>query len=266
MFYFEVKYLDSPFLINKSKQFNVELIDVSVRLPIDVRQGLAVQYHYKDNPDLTTNKIKSPNGMSETRMPSPAYMFTDIATILFYDALFVWEEKKYDKRIKRLFYIILTCLVNEKSVREVHDIYLSIKQFFVLVNNLKTINDKLNPLRIHFEISSSPLKDKLNKLLGKSIKQEIIIDHLEIKLKNDSPLKKLKFFEFLIEKYIEMLIIGEYILSNQSNYPEFCRDKLMFFFLIDSVDNYFDSGTIVLTKGLENIYKEINGASIKLTA
>lgn len=41
------------------------------------------------------------------------YMFTDIATILFNDALFIWEENKYDKRIKRIFYIILTCLANE---------------------------------------------------------------------------------------------------------------------------------------------------------
>lgn len=55
MFDFEVKYLDYPFSINKSKQFNVELIDV--------RHGLALQYHYKNNHDLTTIKIKSPNGI-----------------------------------------------------------------------------------------------------------------------------------------------------------------------------------------------------------
>ena len=269
IFEFEVKYLDSPFSIYKSRKFNVELIDVSIPLPADVRQKLALQFKYPNSSDLTTINIKSKSMLMETKIPSPQYMFADIAVILFCDALFVWEENKYDKRIKRLFYITLVCLINEKSIQYIHDIYSSAKQFFVSTNNLKTIRDRLNMLNTHFKISENPLKDKLNNLLEKSLKQQTIVkyvNHLQIKLKNNSPFKKLNFFEFLIEKYIEMLIIGEYILFNRSDYSEFCKDKLIVFFLVDHAEDYFNNNIIILVKGLKSIYKEINGSDIRLTS
>lgn len=63
-----------------------------------------------------------------------------------------------------------------------------------------------------------------------------------------------------------MLIIGEYILFNRSDYSEFCKDKLIVFFLVDHAEDYFNNNIIILVKGLKSIYKEINGSDIRLTS
>ena len=265
VFEFDVKYSGDPLTTNKTKQFSIELIDVSITTPLDTRPAFSKLYVYDDFQPFTEINIKAPFGETlVTKIPSPHYMFVDLASMILGEALFIWEDAKYEKRIYRLIFIIVICLLSDgEIIQNIRYACATVHNLFTTLKSMNTIDQKLNFLAPHFDIIDDPNSNRLNNSMNKLLISPINFRHLLIKLKPTS-VYKLKYFEQLIEKYIQMLIVAQYILFNKSNYYNYTQYRLLFFNLVDQRDRYISSNTIILTKGLSDIYKEIRGTPIKI--
>lgn len=101
---------DNNNIINENINIPVELIDISfpnhrntkiTYIEDNVKPRLGNQH------DIYTDLIFNINNIENIiTIPSPLYMYYDIAIMLFYEQIFVWENLKFEKRIKRLIWYI----------------------------------------------------------------------------------------------------------------------------------------------------------------
>ena len=106
----------------------VELIDVSIPEKTDNSQIVIInifEFLEIENKKQTNTFIKiSDTDINEINkqyfhevenviIPTINYMFVDIVMMLYYQNFFPWNEKKYNKRLNRLFYIYLVCYTDK---------------------------------------------------------------------------------------------------------------------------------------------------------
>ena len=127
----------------------IEIVDLSVLSIDDNRQDYdhlffqkiggitdkysTINYSINDMLSSDTREDKSTplTYTLNTYIPSANYMFYDIAEMLFVDNMFAWEDKKYDKRIRRLMYLSVICeLLNSKSIDDLIADYQKLKAMF----------------------------------------------------------------------------------------------------------------------------------------
>lgn len=269
VFEFSVIYNDLPeSTMKKNKRFPVELIDVSVPTKKDTRSIFSQKFKYRDYvPTTEINILQSFGQPLITKIPSPQYMFSDLSSMILGDPLFSWDDRKYAKRINRLLYIIIICLITEKrSIPEIRAIFSSINNLFINIKKLPTIDQKLQYLEAHFDIIRDPNNDVINNTMNELLTRRVVFNVMRVSLKYTSPYKNLKYFHHIIEKYIEMLIIGHYIINNVSKYYNYIQSKLIFPYLIDNREQFFNINVSISTRGLSDIYKKIRGTPINITA
>lgn len=261
---FEVKYINDIFVTNKTKNFSIELIDVSIPTQHDTKSIFLLQYQYANYKPITEININASQfGTTVTKIPSPYYMFCDLASMILGESLFVWEDSKYAKRIFRLMVISVICQISDNiSIPIIRNACAMVNDLYSILKNIDTIDDKLNFLTPHFNIVKHPYSDKINQIMNKNLLKPINYNHLVIKLKSNSPYGALNYFDQIIEKYIEMLIISQYILYNRSKYYNYTQYKLSFLNIIDHKDQYIDNNCLVISNGLSDTYKKIRGTPI----
>jgi hypothetical protein len=194
--------------------FPIELIDVAIPTQNDFQSKEINNFLYKNHYD------KHKEFHHETEMvtlPSIYYLYTDLKIVLFQN-LFVWEDKKYEKRLLRLILLALYASLDVESKSHIVD-YSKLK---------KHIDEILQFFAHQVGIGMNNIFMKENYDLIKQ-KFKYGIDQNEIKLNLVNMIDN-SFFAFLMQIYIRCLIlalgimkeeniIGEEI--NMSNHQEY---------------------------------------------
>lgn len=265
VFNFNVIRENSPFNVKKNKQVAIEIIDVSINGLNDSRRPLYEQFSYGNEEDIINIDIGNINKMNKIRfkIPSPHYMYKDLATMLFTDAMFVWEDKKYAKRIKRFLYQTLICLTSDKIITtQILDKFNTIKESFTDMQNLVDIDDKLSYISPYVNVIDHPQNDEITEIFNNTMKRNINdFDIKQLVFNNPSKYANCHYIEHVLLKYIEMLVVGNYLLTNRTNYGSYCSHKLKFLYLLDNREHYFNTDITTTIYGLSTFYKNFTGTT-----
>ena len=210
----------------------IEIVDLSVLSIDDNRQDFdhiffqtrkdgtynkyqEINYSISDNlsEDTRDNKTTPLSYNLSTYIPSANYMFYDIAEMLLADNMFIWDDKKYEKRIARIIYLSVICeLSDNKTITELISDYTQFKTFIERYNN-KADYDEDNIIdKIYGEIKAEK-KEGGNPMVVINNDQMIIpaINKIKptklLRLQN----KKINFFiDTFISNYNESIILIKY--------------------------------------------------------
>jgi hypothetical protein len=91
------------------RNIGIEIIDMSIPTIHSNRQKFS-DFFRENKKKFVPVKIIYRDISLETFIPSPYFMFADMCVMLFRGSVLGWTAAKYEKRIKRLFYITLPCL------------------------------------------------------------------------------------------------------------------------------------------------------------
>jgi hypothetical protein len=261
----------------KSMNVNMELVDLVVSNIYDCK-GLFHSHYYYDNHqkfikyEVTRNMYKN-NVKIKIDIPSPYTMFADICHMLFIENQFIWEDPKYEKRIKRLFFLSLPCMfADEMKTKDIIHVYKIIHELFENLSKLHDISARLAFFNGHYEIIISPYNDNIIEKIKNNTTSKFTalnINHLIVQIKSDSKYKHVKYLEFLIANYIRMMIISNYIINNTvaTENQELVRYELQIHRILEVSDvyNYIAPGMAAFTPSLHSLYKEIRGVDHSLT-
>lgn len=125
----------------------VELIDVSISHLEDNKIHFTELFNTDGNSkkmqDL--NIILDNNSKLPVSIPSADYMFYDINIIIIKEILFMWQEKKYDKRITRSLLLSLICMIQRRtSVSLLLNQYNQFSTTLRELNNINNVDGKYN--------------------------------------------------------------------------------------------------------------------------
>src|SRR6185437_1037619 len=225
VFEFELKYENKEQAVIKKKNYNIELIDVAIPTPDDTYMMFLNQFSYEGSKKTKQIKLTGNKYITETEIPSPHYMFQDLCTIILKQAIFPWEDPKYQKRIKRVFIITIICLLedNVSATNMLDNIYRPINKLFNELNKINTLSEKLEYIKNDYEIIIDPNKNKYNEKMARLLTSDIsdklrknfALEHQLITIKNNSQYKS-KYLEFILSKYIEIILILQYLVNNES--------------------------------------------------
>lgn len=197
----------------------VDILDISIADIVDTKKLFSSTFLEKgDNKTViaTINKkddfIVSKNKMT---IPSPEYMFSDISQILLIEQLFPWEDKKYEKRIKR---ILLLSLISLYSQNKTSDHILD--NFNTMVKKIEDIrntplngnlSDKINVIDDMFDVIISPFDAQLKKGINrvKDIK-DLTYDNYVIEIKQQYK-RDLKFTKHILSNILHCMLIINYV-------------------------------------------------------
>jgi hypothetical protein len=84
---------------------------------------------------------------SSIYLPSSEYIFFDLLFIL-QDSIFPWADKKYEKRIKRLFLIMIIVLTKTKSIDMIEKLFMNLIELMQGFINQSDINSKVNLINL----------------------------------------------------------------------------------------------------------------------
>jgi len=164
-------------------------------------------------------------------IPSADYMFYDINIIIIKEILFMWQEKKYDKRIMRSLLLSLICMIQRNT--NIYTLFNQYNQLISALTELNTLNNinekydyvvnKFNPTieildtgksyeRQNIRIATS-FNFYLDTILCKHIQHIIIVKYLT-EIKKGADVSKFRY-----KKYCDYLLeIHKNIETNASNY------------------------------------------------
>ncbi len=256
----------------KNLHVNLELIDISVSNIYDSKGLFFSMYYYPNYIELIDCKIKNPmfkENQIIIPMPSPHMMFTDICSMLFIENQFIWEDPKYAKRNKRLFFLSLPCMYQDGlQTNEIITIYEKTKALFMqMLDPTLDIFHRLDSLNGEFDIIISPINDKLTNNINHHVSlafQTLNIIHRIVKIKETSQYAQCRYLEFLIANYIKMLIVADYIVNNIANndHYDLIQYELLIHRIIElkNVRDYINPNMMTTpTKTLSTIYNEVRG-------
>ena len=261
----------------KSMRVNLELVDVSVSNIYDCKGIFNYHYYYPNYVELIDCKIKNPKFKKEkivVPLPSPHTMFADICHMLFTENQFIWEDPKYPKRIKRLFFLSLPCMYQDGlKTNDIITSYELTKTLFETLTATSTIQTRLSLINGNYEIIQSPYNDNINEKIGNQGTDKfknIGIIHRIVKIMSTSPYSKCRYLEFLIANYIRMLIMSNYIINNVADpvYYELVQYELQIHRILElqSVYDYLKpTVSTTLTKSLTTLYESTRGTKHSLT-
>jgi hypothetical protein len=266
----DIKYDKIQLNVEKKMFVNTELVDISVPNVNACKAIYNKLYYYPGYNELTTTTIMTENFKQEKTtviIPSVQMMFTDICTMLFIENMFVWEDPKYAKRIKRLFFLILPCMYSDNlRTKEILINFQTIKTLFTTLNTFdKNIDEKLKYLASHYEIVDNPYDTVIKGKMKHNVTAEFMtlnITH-KILIIKDGSIFKLRYLEFLIANYIKMLILAKYILYNvvDPDHEELVLYELQIHRIYELPDStkYIKPNMTILTPSLTSIYMNIRG-------
>jgi hypothetical protein len=200
----------------KSKQeiikIPIEIVDLSVSSLDDNRSDYdnilfaPNTNHYQDINYSISNKITDIKEEKIfnilTTIPSANYMFYDIVEMLYIDNMFIWEDKKYGKRIGRLMYLSIICELSQGTTIDklINDYTKFIS--FISEQNINSIDD--------FDLNINKIYEKI-----KTVKTEkmIVINNEQVinpRIHNIRPTKILKLAENKINFYLDLFISNYY--------------------------------------------------------
>jgi len=259
---------------SKKMFVNFELVDVSVSTPYDNIITWINLYFYPDTVNMVDYHIKNSNFPDQkiiTKVPSPQYMFGDIAVILFEEHPFIWHDQKYAKRIQRLFILILLSFYQDGlTTNDIYEIYSNIETLFRHLTAADNLRSRLEIFQGQYNIIVNPHGNKINensRVYYGDKYHELNIEHLLLRIKSDSPYHY-KYIEFLLSNYIRMILIGNYIINNNVNSSdqEFVRYELFPNRLVElpNIQEYVTPSVNILTQSLTDLYMEVRGTSHNL--
>ena len=217
----------------------IEIVDVSVRRAIATGN-----YHYRylnsnrkhcyENCFITRhNKLKFP-----LLIPSADYLYNDTSIMLFDNSIYTWSDKKYEKRIYRLFLLLIVCYAEDSgnanaNVINIRNNFIQLKRKFLEFINLN------NPNKTPIE----KLKEKIIFIINKynpDIQDYDILKYDDSIVKVYFPKIKMGgidfYFNNILEKHINQ-ILCLYHISDQSfdiipnidsnrstKYNDFCKN------------------------------------------
>lgn len=274
---FDVKYKEMDPLQKKKMYVNFELVDVSVSNIYDCKDIFNYHYYYQNYRPMVNYNINNPLFKEEKiiiPIPSPQLMFADICHMLFTENLFIWEDRKYSKRIKRLFFLSLPCMYYDKlKTNDMIIIYEVVHQLFSGLTTHQSIDLRLAMMNGHYDIVESPYSNNINIKINVQTMQkfkDLKISHKIIKIKETSPYSKCKYIEFLIGNYIRMLITSNYIINNkvENSNQELVKYELLIHRILEmpKIYEYIKPGiSFGFTKPLKTVYMETRGTTHTLT-
>lgn len=258
----------------KNLRVNMELVDISIPSIYDAKEIFYYHYRYPNFEEFLKCKINNPlfkNDQIYISLPSSYAMFSDVCHLLFSENLFVWEDPKYAKRIKRLFFLSLPCLYQDSiQTNEIINFYSQMKELFEKSYGKTNIKDRLDLLANSYDIVTSPYNDLINGQLKNNVTElfmNLNIIHRIVKLKYAN----LRYLEFIIANYIKMLIVANYIINNTAeniDQYELIHYELQIHRILElkNVYDYIKPSISItgLTKPLNNIYDEVRGGGHNL--
>lgn len=266
---YDIKYDNDPVQVQGDIHANVDIIDISILYPTDVRRFFK-QFMYDNAHDHVTCQlihkktldIEKKDTSLEITIPSAEYMFNDIALMLFDDNIYAWEDLKYFKRIRRLLYLSLVCLYDAHSKLPLQDIKNMVDKYIALfreLENMGNIDDKLNKLAGHYSISNWKHSEYIKKSIQIITDPSIVVTSLDIVT---GSLYKFDYFEYILGNYIRMLITSKYIIHNDVVDPmqvQLCKYMLEIHKAV--VDNaaLIPKNISPITTTIEKVYMDIRG-------
>jgi hypothetical protein len=250
---------------------NIELVDISVVDRYDTKGTNVLNYAYPDKRYFIQYKIANPAFNTDIYydIPSPQTMFADICGMLFVENKFVWEDKKYQKRIKRLLNLSLICLYDDGyTTREIIKSYATVLDLFKKFNSLQDIKAKMDLIKNDYDIVTNPYNDTLNRKLSHNFTNKYVnlgINSNLVVIKSSSKYKS-RYVEFIVAVYIRTIIICNYILNNEiiGVSEKFIQDELQINRIVElsNVYSYINPNVVFnATPTLESLYQQIRGTS-----
>jgi hypothetical protein len=155
----------------------------------------------------------------ETVLPSADYMFYDISGMLFADNMFIWEDKKYFKRIGRLMNLAIICeLSRGTTVTKLIGDYNNFSEFVTTYN--KSTYDNTNIIdKIYNEIITGTLIKVTNNtpMINNTITTIPQTKLLELN-RTDGTYQINFFIDKFIANYYETIILLKYFTDSNMNY------------------------------------------------
>lgn len=193
-----------PFTISRLKVNNISTLkrkmeNINISLPFELIDAVVLdqndsQGKYIHNKLHTYHKplttISNYFG-KKLRLPSVYYLYYDLEAILMRQNVFIWEDKKYGKRLLRLLMLALYASIKDN---------LTIDYIF---NNVKLLLDLFNNTR------KLPNNKKLQ-----SLHNIYYISQNKIYLKNNY---NMQYFGELIEHYVHCILCINTLINNQLN-------------------------------------------------
>lgn len=202
--------------IHKIDSFKIpiEYVDVSIINNEDTSNGSSKIFINNDRKYIDID-YKSYGNIAKISLPSPEYMFFDIAKMLFIEPIFAWGNPKYEKRMSRLFLLsIITCL-NEN----------------ITISNIIAHFNKLKQLLLEF--SNKTIDDKYILLMNKINTNKIMIDMIQLDNTDGNILQLTQeytnfYLDKIISNYFDSIIFLKYLnLKNgekiNDNHMNYCR-------------------------------------------
>ena len=188
-------------------------------------------------------------------IPSVYYMYYDIVTMLLIETYLIWEEPKYDKRIKRLLYLAFLCNIKDNvSMQTITDNYIKFK------NLLTGIVTEINNDKTNFVATFYNNNIKNGNFNYKTIRNDPIdgihtVNFTQIIFKTE---QVDKYNDYLYVKIYEM-ILYLYYFNNKTNtyiideHKKYCEDNTQIYIDIDNT-NYIPDVTY-LPSNIDNLTK-----------
>ena len=252
--------------ISKRINANIELIDIA----ISPKQLGIFNLNSKDG--VINVKLKSSNNHNTiVSIPSPIHMYNDISQILLKDGIFIWEDVKYEKRLRRLFHLILVCsYTDNNNTSKINAEYTMFKTHFDELRKLDSIDKKLLYVNnnIVYRIDKDPNSDIIKNRVNKKSKNKYFnnVEHYKITITNNIN----KYYDELLCMYIKCLILSKYIIydkvDQKVNHTIYVKNELQIHRIIElpNIKDYINDDIQILADNLTEIYKHIRGTSHRL--
>ncbi|VBB18189.1 hypothetical protein YASMINEVIRUS_652 [Yasminevirus sp. GU-2018] len=274
MLNFDMKFTGHAGPVEKTMFVNAELVDCSVSNVNDCKGVYNNHYYYPGHEDMETAHIVDEafkKERVEVKIPSVQMMFADICHMLFTENLFVWEDPKYAKRIKRLFFLSLPCMYKDNMrTKQILAGYRTMQQLFKDLNAIPDIDGKLALLNGHYDIVISPYNALINDKTQHNVTPAFMAlgtVHRLVVIAPGSPYK-IRYLEYLLANYIRMLIIAKYIISDQVDpqHQELVKYELQIHRILEleNITDYIKPYMTTLTPSLSNVYKSVRGTTHSL--
>jgi hypothetical protein len=151
-------------------------------------------------------------------LPTAQYLYFDLAALLTAECIFIWEDKKYGKRLFRWIFMALAASIRDNhNIVVVDNIVKGILMFIEDMSTLTSIHHKLDAITNMFTI-------KDNKIVLTTGKY-------------DNP-----YFKRILINYLQCIVCASYVLGNQK-YKGYCDEVFKY-----SINYKEVPGTMFLTK------------------
>lgn len=242
---FNVTYADEPNApLVRSIYSLIEIIDVSIDHQNSENVNtmpLYVPNHekHKETVVVSVKKEYSSNYYDmQCSIPSEPYMFGNLAKMLFLENMFIWDNKKYYKRLTRLNILALICcyVYEEMESAAIRDHFKNMIELYTELNGIVSLDEKLT---------------RLSKIY--SVSQEGTLSIADIKC-------NVPYYNNILIKYIKILILSKFILRHEYKdeaHYKLCVSELGVSYILEF--GGIDKSVTALTLPLKKLYKIVTG-------